>query len=207
MILRLKKRWSIHKLVGNWLSRCSVVVYGGLWLWTWCYGSPACMSSFVGQSNNCTIDFFTCAITYERQDIVFILFSQFSLSKLLSCFSEYYYDFSLGQLIDEAFDRHVRVHQFRAYTVIQCTHLLVEKAGVTPVVTFRITAHKQERVQARYPLWIWNPWGRTHKVQNRSNQWLHKMDLGPNKKFKKKKEFTSFSFSWDFSHLLYDEYH
>ena len=70
------------------------------------------------------------------------------------------------------------------YTLIQCTPLLVEKAGVTPVVTFRITARKQERVQARYPLWIWNPWGRTHEVQNRSNQWLHKMDLGSKKKFK-----------------------
>ena len=40
------------------------------------------------------------------------------------------------------------------YTLIQCTPLLVEKAGVTPDVTFRITACKQERVQARYPLWI-----------------------------------------------------
>ena len=72
------------------------------------------------------------------------------------------------------------------YTLIQCTPLLVEKAGVTPAVTFRITTRKQERVQARYPLWIWNPWGRTHKVQNRSNQWLHKMDLDPNKKLKNK---------------------
>ena len=40
------------------------------------------------------------------------------------------------------------------YTLIQCTPLLVEKAGVAPDVTFRITACKQERVQARYPLWI-----------------------------------------------------
>ena len=71
--------------------------------------------------------------------------------------------------------------------LIQCTPL-VEKAGVAPDVTFRITACKQERVQARYPLWIWNPWGRTHEVQNRSNQWLHKMDLSPDKKFKKKKK-------------------
>ena len=69
------------------------------------------------------------------------------------------------------------------YMLIQCTPLLVEKAGVAPVVTFRITARKQESMQVRYPLWIWNPWGRTHKVQNRSNQWLHKMDLGPNKNF------------------------
>ena len=66
------------------------------------------------------------------------------------------------------------------YMLIQCTPLLVEKAGVTP-------ARKQESMQARYPLWIWNPWGRTHKVQNRSNQWFHKMDLGPNKNLKKKK--------------------
>ena len=72
------------------------------------------------------------------------------------------------------------------YMLIQCTPLLVEKAGVTPVVTFRITARKQGRVQARYPLWIWNPWGRTHEFQNRSNQWLHKVDLGPNKNFKRK---------------------
>ena len=40
------------------------------------------------------------------------------------------------------------------YMLIQCTPLLVEKAGVTPDMTFRITACKQERVQARYPLWI-----------------------------------------------------
>ena len=45
---------------------------------------------------------------------------------------------------------------------------------------------KQERVQVRDPLWIWNPWGRTHEVQNRSNQWLHKMGLGPTKIKKKK---------------------
>ena len=42
----------------------------------------------------------------------------------------------------------------QVYTLIQCTPLLVEKAGVAPVVTFRITARKQERVQARYPLWL-----------------------------------------------------
>ena len=40
------------------------------------------------------------------------------------------------------------------YTLIQCTPPLVEKAGVAPDMTFRITACKQERVQARYPLWI-----------------------------------------------------
>ena len=68
------------------------------------------------------------------------------------------------------------------YMLIQCTSLLVEKAGVAPDMTFRITACKQERVQARYPLWIWNPWGRTHEVQNRSNQWLHNINLGPGKK-------------------------
>ena len=71
--------------------------------------------------------------------------------------------------------------------LIQCTPLLVGKAGVAPDMTFRITAHKQERVQARDPLRIWNLWGRTHKVQNRSNQWLHKLGLGPTKIFKKKK--------------------
>ena len=49
---------------------------------------------------------------------------------------------------------------------------------------------RQERMQARYPLWIWNSWGRTHKVQNRSNQWLHKINLGPNKKILKKRMWT-----------------
>ena len=46
------------------------------------------------------------------------------------------------------------------YMLIQCTPLLVEKARVTPDVTFGITIRKQERVQARDPLRIWNPWGR-----------------------------------------------
>ena len=76
----------------------------------------------------------------------------------------------------------------RIHTYTVCTPLLVEKAGVTPDVTFGITACKQESMQARDPLWIWNPWGRTHKVQNRSNQWLHKMGLGPTKNLKKKKK-------------------
>ena len=74
------------------------------------------------------------------------------------------------------------------YTLIQCTLLLVEKAGVPPDMTLGITVCEWERVQARDPLWIWNPWGRTHKVQNRSNQWFHKMGLGPTKLKKKKKE-------------------
>ena len=43
---------------------------------------------------------------------------------------------------------------YAVYTLIQCTPLLVEKAGVAPDMTFRITACKQERVQVRYPLWI-----------------------------------------------------
>ena len=66
--------------------------------------------------------------------------------------------------------------------IIQCTPLLGEKAVVAPGVTFGIAAHKQERVQVRDPLRIWNQWGRTHKVQNRSNQQLHKLGLGPKKK-------------------------
>ena len=37
------------------------------------------------------------------------------------------------------------------YTLIQCTLLLVEKAGVAPDVTLRFTAHKQVRVQVREP--------------------------------------------------------
>ena len=34
------------------------------------------------------------------------------------------------------------------------------------------------------------------EVQNRSKQWLHKMDLGPNKKFKKKQKKTTLTISW-----------
>ena len=40
------------------------------------------------------------------------------------------------------------------YTLIQCTALLVEKAGVAPDVTLRFTAHKQVSVQAREPPWL-----------------------------------------------------
>ena len=80
------------------------------------------------------------------------------------------------------------------YMLIQCTPLLVEKAGVTPDVTFRITACKQERVQARYPLWIWNPWGRTHEVQNRSNQWLQQNGPWSRQKNLKKKQTKIFGF-------------
>ena len=72
------------------------------------------------------------------------------------------------------------------YTLIQCTPLLVEKAGVALYETIGITTHKQERVKARDPLRIWNLWARTHEVQNRSNQWLHKLGLGPTKILKKK---------------------
>ena len=74
------------------------------------------------------------------------------------------------------------------YTLIQCTPLLMEKAGVAPDVTLGITTRKQERVQVRDPLRLWNPWGRTHEVKNRSNQWLHKLGLGPTKILKKKKK-------------------
>ena len=74
------------------------------------------------------------------------------------------------------------------YILIQCTPLLEEKAGVAPDVTLGITACKQERVQVRDPLQLWNPWGRTHKVQNGSNQWLHKLGLGQTKIWKKKNQ-------------------
>ena len=30
-------------------------------------------------------------------------------------------------------------------------------------------------------LWLWNPWGGSPKVQNKGNQWLHKMNLSPTK--------------------------
>ena len=65
--------------------------------------------------------------------------------------------------------------------VIRFTLLLVEKAGVAPDVAFRFTACKQVRVQVREPPWLWNPYGGLNKVQNRSNQWPHKMNLGPTK--------------------------
>ena len=88
-------------------------------------------------------------------------------------------------LVDQSGSKWLGCHA--VYTLIQCTPLLVEKAGVAPDMTFGITVCKQERVQARDPLWIWIPWGRTHKVQNRSNQWLHKLGLVPTKIKKKKK--------------------
>ena len=65
---------------------------------------------------------------------------------------------------------------------IQCTPLLVEKAGVTPVVTFRITACKKESAGKISTLDL-KP---NEEGQNRSNQWLREMDLGPNQKLKKK---------------------
>ena len=71
------------------------------------------------------------------------------------------------------------------YVFVQCTPLLVEKAGVAPDVTLRFTACKQVRVQVREPPWLYNPWGGSHKVQNRGNQWLHKMDLDRTKFFLK----------------------
>ena len=40
----------------------------------------------------------------------------------------------------------------------------MENVDVAPDMTFRITIGKQENVQVRDLLWIWNPWGRTHKV-------------------------------------------
>ena len=65
--------------------------------------------------------------------------------------------------------------------VIQFIFLLVEKAGAAPDVTLRFTACKKVRVQVRELPWLWNPWGGSHKVQNMSNQWPHKMNLSPTK--------------------------
>ena len=64
----------------------------------------------------------------------------------------------------------------QAYCVHTCTvyTLLVDKAAVAPDVTLRFTVCKQVRVQVREPPW---PWGGSYKVQNRSNQWPHKMNL------------------------------
>ena len=63
------------------------------------------------------------------------------------------------------------------------TLLLVEKAGVAPDVTLGFIAREQVSVQARESPWLWNPWGGSHEVQNRSNQWPKKMDLGATKNF------------------------
>ena len=46
-------------------------------------------------------------------------------------------------------------------TLLQCTSLLVEKAGVAQVVTCRFTTYMRA---------LKTPWG-SHEVQNRSNQW------------------------------------
>ena len=64
------------------------------------------------------------------------------------------------------------------------TPLLLEKEGVPPEVTLRITAHKHVSVQARDPPWLLNPCGGP-KVQNRGNQWPPK---GPWSSKLKKKE-------------------
>ena len=40
------------------------------------------------------------------------------------------------------------------YTLIQCTPLLVEKAGVAPDVTLRFTACKEVSVQVGEPPWL-----------------------------------------------------
>ena len=65
------------------------------------------------------------------------------------------------------------------------------KAGVTLDVTLRLTMYKQVSMQARETPWLWNPWGGSHKVQNRGNQWPHKMELGPTKN-KKERNTNSF---------------
>ena len=40
------------------------------------------------------------------------------------------------------------------YTLIQCTPLLVEKAGVVPDMTLRLTTYKQLSVRVREPPWL-----------------------------------------------------
>ena len=72
------------------------------------------------------------------------------------------------------------------YMLIQCTPLLVEKGDDNPDMTFRITKHKQEIVQVRDPLWIWNPWGRTHKVQKQEQSVAPQNGPWSNKFFLKK---------------------
>ena len=53
------------------------------------------------------------------------------------------------------------------------------------------------------PLSIWNLWVRTHKVQNRSNQWLNKMSIGPTKN-KKTTTFYSHTLIQTMIHVFCD---
>ena len=41
--------------------------------------------------------------------------------------------------------------------IFPCSPLLLAKAGVTLDVTLRLATHNQERLQAREPLWLYNP--------------------------------------------------
>ena len=55
-------------------------------------------------------------------------------------------------------------HKPAVYMLVQCTLLLVEKAGAAPDLALRFTACKQVRMQVREPPWLWNPWGAPQKV-------------------------------------------
>ena len=48
----------------------------------------------------------------------------------------------------------IKLKRNAVYTLIQCTTLLVEKAGVVPDMTLRLTACKQVSVQVRQPPWL-----------------------------------------------------
>ena len=75
------------------------------------------------------------------------------------------------------------------YTLIQCTPLLVEKAGVTPEVNLRnlLCAGKEASKWGNSP-WLWTPEQTSPKVQNRDISGPTKKDLCPTKIFKKKKK-------------------
>ena len=81
-----------------------------------------------------------------------------------------------------------RLASHAIYTLIQCTPLLVEKAGVAPEVNLRNPLCAGEEARKRWnPPWLWNPGQTSPKVQNRGIS-------GPTKrtcvlqKFKKKKK-------------------
>ena len=74
------------------------------------------------------------------------------------------------------------------YTLIQCTPLLVEKAGVAPDMTFGITTHKQERVQARDPLRNLKPVRKDTRSPKQEQSVAPQTADRSNKKFKKKKK-------------------
>ena len=68
--------------------------------------------------------------------------------------------------------------EFAVYMLIQCTPLLVEKAGVAPDMTLCTSKYKCKG--ENHP--GFESHGEGHTESKIGNQWPHKMDLGPTKK-------------------------